>query len=523
MAESSGTIFSTYSGSGRRQGRRPPVELARLFDRLPPHDEAAEMSLLGSMIRDHTVIGDVIELIRSGEDFYKPAHRIIFDEIVALYDRNDAGDIVQLHSRLKSLNVLDDVGGDEYLVRLAESTPSTANAIHFAGIVREKARIRRLLEAAGQILYEGYHAGELPEIDGDSQSLLDRAEAMIFKITESSETSQEESLKELLHRTMEELDRRAEAGGSLATGIPTGFYDLDNMTLGLQKGDMIIVAARPSMGKTSFALNIAQRMALSNHPVGIFSMEMSREQVAQRMLSSEAHVDSKRMRRNQLSPEEFQKLMEACGRLSEANIFIDDTPGLSILQLRTKARRMRARHHVEALFIDYMQLMSGSTRESRQQEVSEISRGIKALARELKVPVICLSQLNRAAENRESHRPRMSDLRESGSIEQDADIVMLLHREDYYHQGDREYEPTELADVILAKQRNGPTGTITLKWDGATTSFRDYTPVDPVEAMGGYGGYDPPAPESSHAPFKPARPDRSTPAVGDVDISDLPV
>ncbi len=473
-------------------------ELAKLFDRLPPHDNAAEMSLLGSMIRDHTVIGDVIEIVKSGDDFYKPIHRIIFSELVTLYDRNAAGDIVQLHSRLAGAGVLEDVGGDEYLVRLAESTPSPANAVHFAEIVREKARIRALIEAAGRILYEGYHAGEIPEVDGSAQALLDRAEGAIFAIAETAEATQAESLRDLLHATMDELDRRAEAG-ELASGVPSGYYDVDNMTLGLQRGEMIIIAARPSMGKTALVLNIAQRMATSGHPVGIFSLEMTREQVAQRMLSSEAGVDAQRMRRNQLSPEEFQRLMEACGRLGDSEIYIDDTPGLSILQLRTKARRMHARHHVQALVIDYLQLMTGSTRESRQQEVSEISRGVKALARELRVPVICLSQLNRAAESRESHRPRMSDLRESGSIEQDADVVMLLHREDYYHQGDREYEPTDMAELIVAKQRNGPTGVITLKWHGATTSFRDFTPID----RGYSDSYS--APPSS-APAAPAGP-----------------
>ncbi len=454
------------------------------------------MSLLGSMIRDHTVIGEVIEIVKSSVDFYKPIHRLIFDELVTLYDQNNAGDIVQLHARLSGAGVLEDVGGDEYLVRLAESTPSPTNATHFAAIVREKSRIRALIEAAGRILYEGYHAGEIPEIDGDAQTLLDRAEGAIFDIAQASETTQAESLRALLHETMDELDKRAESGGLLASGVPTGYYDLDNMTLGLQKGEMIIIAARPSMGKTAFALNIAQRMATTGNAVGIFSLEMTREQVAQRMLSSEAGVDAQRMRRNQLSPEEFQKLMEACGRLGESEIFIDDTPGLSILQLRTKARRMHSMYGVKAIIVDYLQLMTGSTRESRQQEVSEISRGVKALARELRVPVLCLSQLNRASENRESHRPRMSDLRESGSIEQDADVVMLLHREDYYHQGDREHEPTELADIILAKQRNGPTGVITLKWHGDTTSFRDFTPVN----QGYDNAYAAPAPAAPAGP-----------------------
>lgn len=464
------------------------------------------MSLLGSMIRDHTVIGDVLEFIKSGDAFYKPGHGAIFDELVTLYDHNNASDIVQLHSRLKDLGILDELGGDEYLVTLGNSTPSTANAVHFAAIVRQKARIRDLLQAAGQILYEGFHAGELPEIDGDSQVLLDRAESMIFKIAETAETTQEETLKEILDRTMVDLERRAEEGSRFATGVPTGFMDLDEKMLGLQPGEMIIIAGRPSMGKTAFALNISQRMATRGYPVGLFSLEMTREQVAQRMLSAEAGVDAQRMRRSQLSEDDFRSLFSACSRLTEAPMYVDDTPGLSVLALRTKARRMKARHDVQAIIIDYIQLMTASSRESRQQEVSEISRGIKALARELRVPVICLSQLNRASENRESHRPRMSDLRESGSLEQDADVVMLLHREDYYHQGDSEYDQTNLAQIILAKQRNGPTGTIELKWDGMTTSFRNYSAADASAGASGYAshaspsGFPAPTPPDPHPP-----------------------
>jgi replicative DNA helicase len=472
---STGDIFPFPRRSRPGDGREATAPVLReLFDRQPPNDITAEMSLLGSMIRDHTVIGDVIEVLKSGDAFYKTVHGIIFDELVHLFDRNNASDIAQLHSRLSDLGVLEDVGGDEYLLTLANSTPSTANAVHFAEIVREKHRIRQLLEAAGQILYEGYHAGQIPDIDGSAQSLLNRAEAAIFAIAEASESIQAAALKDLLHATVDDIYEKMNAGAQHCIGVPTGFFDLDRLTLGMHAGDMIIVAARPSMGKTAFALNMAQRAALRGHAVGVFSLEMTREQVATRMLSAEARVDAQKLRRNEIDSTEFQELVAACGRLGDASIYIDDTPGLSIMALRTKARRMAAQHGVKLIVIDYLQLMSGSTRESRQQEVSEISRGVKALARELRVPVVCLSQLNRGAENRESHRPRMSDLRESGSLEQDADVVILLHREDYYHQGDHEYERTNTAQIIVAKQRNGPTDTVELVWDGATTSFRDF-------------------------------------------------
>ena len=299
---------------------------------------------------------------------------------------------------------------------------------------------------------------------------MDKAERAIFEIAESKTTRDAAELGELLQETYDKL----QSDEGMRTGIETGFGELDEMTNGLQPGELIIVAARPSMGKTVLALNMAEYMsATSKQPCAVFSLEMSRQQLAQRLLCSRSGVDSHKLRRNMLGPDDFGKLALTVGELSEAPLYIDDTPGLTLLGLRAKSRRLAAKHDIKAIFVDYLQLMSAPGSESRQQEVSNLSRGIKALARELNVPVICLSQLNRAAEQREGHRPRMSDLRESGSIEQDADVVMMLHREDYFHRGEEDYEDTNTAEVIMAKQRNGPTGTVKLHFHGSTTRFHN--------------------------------------------------
>ncbi|MFG0274065.1 MAG: replicative DNA helicase [Phycisphaerales bacterium] len=493
-------------GAGKRPAR---VDLARLFDRLPPHSLEAEMSLLGSMILDPQVTGEVLQQIRSGESFYSQAHGLIFDSIVQTYDLHQSGDLVQLSESLKGKGVLEDVGGSEYLLELARSVPSSVNAPHYARIVGERSKLRRLIEAAGQIIYESYHAGDLGP-DGAKET-LDRAEKLIFDIAEDAGAYEAESLKELLLQTMDQL---MDNEGRLITGLDTGYYELNEMTGGLQPGELIIVAARPSMGKTAFALNLAEQIALSGGaggtpcPVAFFSLEMGRQAVTQRLLCAYAGVDSQRLRRNTLNAEEFQRLGSACGLLSETPLFIDDTPGLTVLQLRARARRMARMHGIQCIMIDYLQLLTapGSSRESRQVEVSAISRGVKALARELNVPVVCLSQLNRGAEQREGHKPRMSDLRESGSIEQDADVITLLHREEYYHQADpmwAEENPDKvgLAELIVAKQRNGPTGVVNMVWDARTTRFRNYA---------GKAYTPPPAPKQEApsaqeaAPFKPA-------------------
>ena len=460
------------SGNGPRDWRH----LATLFDSLPPHAIEAEMSLLGSILIEPQVLGDVIFVVKKGDEFFKPANGAIFDAMVELYDKHSSLDIVQLNQRLVDRNALDAVGGLDYLVQLASAVPSASNAVHYARLVREKAVVRQLIGAAGDILYDAYHSSD------ESQSILDRAEAYIFHIAQQTEQVQIEALKDLINDTVARLE--ANERGEIS-GLHSGFAKLDEMTTGLQRGEMIIIAARPSMGKTALALNIAENMAVRGTRVGIFSLEMSKQQLVQRLLCSRSGVQSQRLRRGMLQEAERRALWAACGELMDAPIFIDDTPGLSLLQLRTKARRMAAKHKVDAVFVDYMQLLTtGGRVESRQVEVSEISRGIKALARELQVPVICLSQLNRGAEQREGNRPRMSDLRESGSIEQDADVVALLHREEYYHKDDRDWvaenpEKVGVAELIISKQRNGPTGTVELTWIADCTRFRDYVPDRP--------------------------------------------
>ncbi len=443
------------------------------------------MGLLGAMILDPVVIGDVVQIIRSRDDFYRPANGALYAAMVDLYNTHASVDLVQLNQLLADRQLLEEIGGQAYLVELAEATPSASNAMHYARLVREKAVLRELIGAASEILYDAYHEPDA------AVNLLDIAEQKIFHIAQQSEQTKAESLKELIEQAMEILESRE---GQHITGVPSGFVELDEMTSGLQHGEMIIVAARPSMGKTAFALNVAENMALAGHGVAVFSLEMGKQQLVQRLLCSRAAIDSQRLRRNQLGARDFQKLMGACGELQDAPIYIDDTPGLSLLQLRAKARRLAVRHGLDAIVIDYLQLLtSGRRAESRQVEVSEISRGIKALARELNVPVICLSQLNRGSENREGHRPRMSDLRESGSIEQDADVVTMLHREEYYHQADPDWadlnpDKVGVAELIIAKQRNGPTGVVKMTWVPGSTRFKDYTPAAPPPGFDSYGG-----------------------------------
>ncbi len=469
---------SESTAKPRRRGRQPfeprKVEIKDLFDKLPPHALEAEAAVLGSMILDWQCVGDVLQQLKP-DDFYKQAHSAIYETLVELYDKEQNIDMVLLNQRLKDKGQLEQLGGLDYLIELAEAVPSSASVGYYAKIVREKSVLRKLIEKAGTILYDCYNSAS------DVGELLDQAERAIFEIAETKTDNDASTLKVLLQET---FDRIEASDGKLVTGVETGFYELDEMLNGMQKGEMLIIAARPSMGKTAFALNIAEHIgAVSGQAVAVFSLEMGKQQLAQRLLCSRSGVDSHKLRRNMLNHDDFEKLTTAVGELSEAPIFIDDTPGLSLLALRAKARRLAARHHIQAIMIDYLQLMSAPGSESRQQEVSVLSRGIKALARELSVPVMCLSQLNRTAEQREGHRPRMSDLRESGSIEQDADVVMMLHREDYYHRGEEGYEDNNIAEVIIAKQRNGPTGTVKLAFNGGTTRFNNL-----AQGYGGGGG-----------------------------------
>ncbi|MFM1803837.1 MAG: Replicative helicase [Planctomycetota bacterium] len=478
------------SGRGGRRGRPEGMnelqrrDVAALFGAEPPVALEAEMGLLGAIIWDPKVVGDVVGVVRSGEDFSSPRHGRIFDAIVELYDRHATVDIVLLNQLLTDRGLVEAVGGLDYIVQLAEGVPSAANAVHWARVVREKATMRELISAAGEILEE-VHTSRTP-----AQNMLESAEQKIFRIAQKRENGVVSTASELVHETMRLIDQSEGAG---FMGVRSGYAQLDEMTNGLQKGEMLILAARPSMGKTALALNLLQQIAQGGVSSVMFSLEMGKQQLIQRMLCALGGIDAQRLRKHMLGSDDYRRLMAACGEISKLPIFIDDTPGLSLLAMRSKARRLKERYGIGFVAIDYLQLMSSGSRvESRQLEVSEISRGIKAMARELDVPVLCLSQLNRAAEQREGHRPRMSDLRESGSIEQDADVVMMLHREDYYHRGDPNWadenpDKVGTAELILAKQRNGPTGIVDLVWDGSTTSFKSRSYAMPPE-----GGFDGP-------------------------------
>ena len=430
-------------------------------DRIPPHDLEAEMSLLGSLMLDREAIGYVVPIIprHTSTRFYQIEHRLIYESLLDLYDKGSAIDIVILRDELIRRGDLEKVGGIEYIVQLSQSVPSAANAEYYAAIVRDKALLRDLIQASGEIIDEAYAAREqVPEI-------LDKAEQRFFAVTEQRVANEAVNLAGLLEETFKQIQDR---DGNYLTGMATGFLEMDDMTSGLQANELIIVAARPSMGKTAFGLNLAEYMAVNeNQPVVFFSMEMSRQQVAQRILCSRGKVDSHRLRRGMLNEHEIRQLQMICDELRDAPLFIDDTPGMTVLELRAKARRLWLQHKIKAVFIDYLQLMHTPGAESRQQEIAIISRGLKALGRELNIPIISLAQLNRGTEGRDGHRPRMSDLRESGAIEQDADVVMLLHRPSYY---DPNEEPN-IAEVIIAKQRNGPTGTVKLHFDSRSTRF----------------------------------------------------
>ena len=424
-----------------------------ILDQAPPQSERAEMAVLGSMLLDSHCIPDVIEVLgRDKTCFYRTGHQEIYETIIEASEENEAVDPVVLMESLRRKQLLDRVGGPAYLMSLEESVPTAANAQYYARIVWEKAIKRNLIDTSTQILRESY------EDTRPVEDLLDKAEQRIFAIAEKKVATTTVRITDILKSAFDRIDRLQDRKGQL-TGLATGFYDLDEYTSGLQNSEMIVVAARPSIGKTSLALNIVEHVGVVEKvPVLMFTLEMSTQQVVENMLCSHARIDAHKMRRGMLRDGEWAHLSLAVGTLSDAPIYLDDTPGMTMLEIRAKARRMKARHGLGLVVIDYLQLMSGRPAENRQQEISEISRSVKSLARELEVPVIAISQLNRAVEAREGHRPRMSDLRESGSIEQDADVILLLHRDDYYNS---ENNPGK-AEIIIAKQRNGPTGRIDL-------------------------------------------------------------
>ncbi len=438
------------------------MELGTL-GRIPPQSIEAEQSVIGSMLIDKEVIPVVMEVLKP-EDFYRPDHKEIYDVIIELFDRAQPIDLITVSERLKLHGKLELVGGLEYLTNIATEVPTTANVKHYAKIVEEKSLLRKLIRASSDIVELGFSASE------EVSFILDKAEQNIFDILQKRSSQGFVPIKDVLVDTFNKLEELYNNKGHI-TGIPTGFSDLDFKTSGLHNSDLVLVAARPAMGKTAFALNLAQNAAVhSGVPVAVFSLEMSKEQLVNRMLCSEAMVDSNKMKTGQLEDNDWQKVARALGPLSEAPIFIDDTPGISITEIRAKCRRLKLEHNLGLVVIDYLQLMQGSKSrgENRQQEISEISRSLKILAKEINIPVICLSQLSRAAETRTDHRPILSDLRESGAIEQDADIVMFLYRDDYYNP---DTEKKNIAEVILAKHRSGSTGTVELVWLGQYTKF----------------------------------------------------
>lgn len=426
-----------------------------------PHNIEAEQSVIGAMLIDKTSIAMALEVLKS-EDFYKDAHKIIYSTILDMFQKDIAVDLITLGEYLKSTERLDSVGGITYITEIYNSVPSTANLGSYIKIVEEKAMLRRLIRASTEIMEDSYN------MQDNVPMVLDKAEKRIFDIAEKRTTSDFEPMSTVLERGFLEIERLYNNKGQI-TGVPSGFPDLDAKTSGFQKGDMVLIAARPSMGKTTFALNLIQHAALrAGKSAVIFSLEMSKEQLAYKLLCSEANVDMLRLRTGNLEDRDWESIAKASGPLAATKIFVDDTAGISVMEMRSKCRRLKIEYGIDMIVIDYLQLMSGSSSESRQQEVSEISRSIKALAKEMQCPVIALSQLSRAPEQRADHRPMLSDLRESGSIEQDADLVMFLYRDEYYNQ---ETEDKNVAECIIAKQRNGPVGTVRLAWLGQFSKF----------------------------------------------------
>jgi replicative DNA helicase len=441
-------------------------KLPSLTDKLPPQNLEAERACLGSMLLDKEAIEVAIDIL-SEEDFYSEQHRIIFKTLLELYGRSTPVDIVTLTDSLRGSGELDSAGGVGYVSSLLDETPTSANAEYYAKIIEQKSLLRKLIRASSNAISLCYDA------DQDAYEIVDEAEKLIFDVTERKGVRGYFPISEVIKDSITAIEKLFHRGDNY-TGIPSGFKELDDLTSGFQRSEFIVVAARPSVGKTAFALNIAQNVAIQQGlKVAVFSLEMSKEALMQRMLCSEARIDSQRLRKGLLRTEEWGPLTTAAGKLSEATIFIDETPGISDMQLRAKARRIQSRHGLDLVIVDYLQLMSSiRKKEGRTQEISEISRSLKALARELSIPVVALSQLSRAVETRgRDKRPILSDLRESGAIEQDADVVIFLYRDELYNpQSDRE----GIAEIIIQKQRNGPTGTIELKFFKEFTRFENY-------------------------------------------------
>ena len=435
-----------------------------LLYRQPPHSVEAEQSVIGSMLMDREAIIAASEMI-TGDDFYQHQYGVIFDAMVELFNEGKPVDLVTLQNRLREKDVPPEISSMEFVRDLLNAVPTSANVRHYANIVSEKAVLRRLIKLTEEIENDCYLNKEPVEV------IMEETEKKMFQLLGQRNSGDFMPIRQVVINTLENIERASKTKGNV-TGIPTGFTDLDYKTSGLQNSDFILIAARPSMGKTAFVLNIAQYMAFKkDKAVAIFSLEMSREQLMNRLLSMESKVDSQHLRTGNLKDDEWSKLIESAGMIGESRLMIDDTPGISIGEMRSKCRKYKLEHGLDIIIIDYLQLMSGSGKsssESRQQEISDISRSLKALARELNVPVVALSQLSRAVEQRTDHRPMLSDLRESGAIEQDADVVMFIYRDEYYNE---DSEKKGIAEIIVDKQRNGSTGSVELVWLGQYTKF----------------------------------------------------
>lgn len=439
------------------------------IDRVPPQNIEAEQCVLGAMLIEREAISKAAEILQS-VDFYKEIHKVIYSCMIELFGKNEAVDSITLTEALKRRGKLEDIGGLAYITFLANAVPTAANIMYHAKIVQEKALLRQLINVSTNIAGMGYEGGDAVE------AIVDKAEKMVLEISNRHITREFTPIKNILFEAFNKIDKLYHNKGAI-TGLPTGFKDLDKLTTGLQPSDLILVAARPSMGKTALVLNIARNVAVkAKKCVAFFSLEMSKEQLVQRLLCSEAKIDSQKLRIGALEDKDWKELIDAADELGKASLFIDDTPGITVMEMRAKARRLKVENDLGLIIIDYLQLMQGSVSgnrsENRQQEISEISRSLKALARELNVPVIALSQLSRSVESRQVKRPMLSDLRESGSLEQDADIVAFLYREDYY---DKETENKDITEIIIAKHRNGPVDTVLLSFRKNITQFVDCT------------------------------------------------
>ncbi len=433
-----------------------------VLKRVLPHSDEAEQSVIGSMIMDREAIVVASEMI-TGDDFYNKMYGVLFETMVELNDAGSPVDLVTLQNKLREKNVPPEVSSLEFVRDIITAVPTSANIKHYANIVAQKATTRRLIKVTEQIANDCYDPKESLE------TILDETEKKIFQVVQSRNTEDFVPIRQVVMNAMDRIDKASRNKGGV-TGVPTGFSDLDYHTAGMQPSDLVLIAARPSMGKTAFVLNIAQYMAFRKDlSVAIFSLEMSKEQLVNRLFALESNVDAQKLRTGQLNDREWERLIEGAGTIGKSKLIIDDTPGISIGELRSKCRKYKLEHNLSAIMIDYLQLMSGSGKsDSRQQEISEISRSLKSLARELNVPVIALSQLSRAVEQRPDKRPMLSDLRESGAIEQDADVVMFIYRDDYYN---KDSERKGVSEIIIAKQRNGPVCTVDLAWLPELTKF----------------------------------------------------